>query len=69
MNEPRLMGNGEGHTVLILTDAESRLIRGLLGDLILFGHNDGERAFNRGIQRGTERLQAEAKASSASSKR
>lgn len=59
----RLMGNGEGNTTLILTDAESRLIRELLApdDDILHaeGNGRGLAAFNRGIQRGTDRIKAE----------
>lgn len=54
---------GQGHTTLILTDAESRIIRKLLIEL----HDQtsdgyGIDAFNRGIARATERMQAEAKA-------
>lgn len=60
----KLMGNGEGHTLLILTDAESRLIRDTLEAA---GSARGEMtsadraviAFNAGIQRGTDRIKAE----------
>lgn len=59
-----LMGNGEGHTVLILTDAESRLIREQLDGQPGRTNSDAHReaafaSWNRGIQRGTERIQAE----------
>lgn len=50
------IGNGEGHTLLVLTDAESRLIRDLL-----LGFPEQHAAFNRGIRRGTERMAAEFK--------
>lgn len=64
---PNLMGNGEGHTVLILTDAESRLIRRQLfpepGATNSAGHGaEACDAFNRGIQRGTDRIATEFKA-------
>lgn len=63
------IGNGEGHTLLVLTDAESRLIRQLLELEAELAEGDSERpipcaalrAFNRGIQRGTERMAAEFK--------
>lgn len=60
------LGNGEGFTTLILTDAESRLIRKALDD-----HPDvagplssapgcrAVQAFNAGIQRATDRIKAE----------
>jgi hypothetical protein len=56
-----LLGNGEGHTVLILTDAESRLMRAVLNSA---GPGEAARvqaaqAFNAGIHRGTERIKAE----------
>jgi hypothetical protein len=54
------------HTLLILTDAESRLIREHLHNLEQFTNDPYSRcateltaAFNRGIVRGTERMQAE----------
>ena len=55
----RLLGTGEGNTVVILTDKESALIRSLLGDLLLFGNSEGIDAFNRGVARGTERIKTE----------
>ena len=59
----KLMGNGEGHTVLILTQEESKLLRELLtpgADVLCAGTNaQGLAAFNRGIQRGTDKLKAE----------
>jgi hypothetical protein len=61
----RIMGNGEGHTCLILTDAESRLIRRVLADAIAQADSltDGPVqatvAYNRGIQRATDRIAAE----------
>lgn len=59
-----LMGNGEGHTVLILTDAESRLIREQLDGNPGRTNSDAHRsaafaAWNRGVQRGTEKVKAE----------
>lgn len=56
----RLLGHGDGNTLVILTDAESRLIREALCEQ----HDqtsDGAAidAFNRGVIRGTERIQAE----------
>lgn len=55
--------SGQGNTLVILTDAESRLIR-----LALIEHHDqtseGEPldSFNRGIARGTARMAEEFKA-------
>lgn len=72
MNEPKLMGNGEGHTVVILTGEESMRMREFLSwsarnaDPMGLGDTmagEAYAAFNRGIKRGTERLQAEATAS------
>lgn len=55
-----LLGNGEGHTLLILTDSESRLIRAALErDAKSHGAELPTAAFNRGIQRGTEKLKAD----------
>lgn len=48
------LGNGEGFTTLVLTDAESRLIRECLDN-----HDRALRAYNAGIQRGTDRIKAE----------
>jgi hypothetical protein len=58
------MGNGEGNTLLILTDDESRLIRAVLGSR---GPGDearlqAEAALHRGIARGTAKLTEEFKA-------
>lgn len=54
------MGNGEGHTVVVLTDAESRLLRELLCDLHdQTSDGSGIDAFNRGIARGTAKLAEE----------
>lgn len=52
-----------GSTLLILTDAESRLIRRVLeGDESAVGLLwSASEAFNRGIKRGTERLAEEFK--------
>lgn len=64
-----LLGNGEGHTLLILTDSESRLIRSVLAE------DSGVRvvaamtAFNRGVKRGTERLKADSAARQKAGKR
>ncbi len=66
----KLMGKGEGHTLLILTDAESQLIREVLdmADTIEdeMGGNESslkafraQRAFRDGIARGTAKLQEE----------
>jgi hypothetical protein len=61
----RLMGNGEGHTVVILTDAESRLIRDALELEVELAEYDRPKpaqallAFNRGIARGTAKLAEE----------
>lgn len=59
-----LLGNGSGLTALLLTDAESRLIRAQLDPQP--GQTNSEQhqrealaAYNRGIQRATERIQAE----------
>jgi hypothetical protein len=59
-----LLGDGEGHTCLILTDAESRLIRGQLapepGQTNSETHQrEALAAFSRGIVRGTARVQEE----------
>jgi hypothetical protein len=59
---PRVtMGNGEGFTTLILTDAESRLIRKVLEHPGLIVEPEGAplAAFSAGIQRATARIQAE----------
>ena len=55
----RLLGTGEGNTVVILTDKESALLRELLSEVEACGDNRGILAFNRGIARGTERVKAE----------
>lgn len=56
----RLMGNGEGHTVLILTDAESRLVRAAVAAYCAYSDDTVPlHAFNQGIQRGTARIKAE----------
>jgi hypothetical protein len=68
-----LMGNGEGNTLLILTDAESRLIREVLDMADTLEDDDGgnassikafdaQRAYAAGVKRGTAKLQEEAKA-------
>lgn len=60
------IGNGEGHTVLVLTDTESRLIRYCLEQYEKErGSSSGAtptRAWANGIQRATERMRAEEKA-------
>lgn len=54
---------GQGHTLLILTDAESRLLRGALTAYsTVGGGRQPLEAFNRGIQRGTEKMSEESKA-------
>lgn len=62
------MGNGEGHTVLILTGEESMRMREFLTwhaqNIDPMGTENSRagamlQAFNRGIQRGTDKLQAE----------
>ena len=69
----RITGNGEGYTVLILTDAESRLIRGVLDMADTLEDDDGgnassikafnaQRAYAQGLKRATERMKAEEKA-------
>lgn len=54
-----LMGDGEGHTVLILTDAESRLIREAFGHCGYPYDSEALAAYDRGVQRGTEKVKAE----------
>lgn len=58
----RVMGNGEGFTTLILSDAESRLIRGVL-EVVSAPSTRPEAkalaAYNAGIQRATARIQSE----------
>ena len=49
---------GKGHTMLILTDAESRMLRIVLADHALA---EPLLAFNRGIQRATERMAQQSK--------
>jgi hypothetical protein len=56
-----LIGNGEGNTLLILTDAESRFLREQLDEIAGAGDNRALLIFNRGIARGTAKLQAEFK--------
>ncbi len=67
-----LTGNGEGNTVLIITGEESMAMRKFLtwsaqnADPMGLGDTaagNALEAFNRGIQRGTEKLQAELSAS------
>lgn len=61
----RLLGTGEGNTVVILTDKESARIREALtwiekANGRTSGADGGPLdAFNRGIARGTERVKAE----------
>lgn len=57
----KLMGNGEGLTALLLNDAESRLIRKVLEHpgLIVEPESAPLDAYNRGIQRATDRIKAE----------
>jgi len=55
------LGNGEGFTTVILTDAESRALRRHLEGYGVCDPN-GQLAlelFNRGIQRATDRIKAE----------
>lgn len=69
----RITGNGEGLTVLLLTDAESRLIRKALAEAVTleddFGDPDEKKimpsavaAYTAGVERATERMKAEEKA-------
>lgn len=64
---------GKGHTLLILTDAESRCIRTLLQRRVERAEQEEPsreadharsalRDFNRGIQRGTDKMAEESKA-------
>lgn len=60
----KYIGNGEGHTLLILTDAESRLLRAVLETLdASFAQQpkcaEALAAFNAGIARGTAKIQEE----------
>jgi hypothetical protein len=58
----RLLGKGEGHTVVILTGEESALIRRVLEEGPVVPDDqlqEAERAFNRGVARGTERIKGE----------
>lgn len=64
---PPLMGNGEGHTLLILTDAESRLIRETLCHALPSTHLAVE-AYYSGLFRGTVKLAEEFKAEQAARK-
>lgn len=66
MNEPKLLGNGEGHTALILLGAETLQLRELLRQICEGAEMvSAQKAdvcltiLNRGIQRGTERIKAE----------
>ncbi len=52
----RVMGDGEGHTTLVLTDAESRLVRNYLTTQEARLELE---AFNRGVHRATARIKAE----------
>jgi hypothetical protein len=56
-----LIGNGEGMSLLILTDAESRLLRSVLDEVEACGDNRGIKVFNAGIARGTAKIQQEFK--------
>lgn len=60
-----LMGNGDGHTLLILTDDESRLLREYLKGV---PNQAFVRAYNAGIARGTAKLAEESKAEQARKK-
>lgn len=55
--------SGQGNTLLILTDAESRLIREFLtkASFTSLEATAAHSSFNNGIQRGTERMAAEFK--------
>ena len=55
---------GQGNTLLILTDSESRLMRAVLnsGGPGEAARTEAAAAFNRGIQRGTARMTEESKA-------
>ncbi len=59
MNAPNLMGNGEGHTLLILTDAESREFKADLEKAVGLVSPRVMAIFHAGVLRGTERLAAE----------
>lgn len=52
---------GRGNTLLVLTDAESRLIRQALANELHCGP-EPIAAFNRGIARGTAKMAEESKA-------
>jgi hypothetical protein len=65
-----LIGTGEGNSLLIVTDAESRLLRKVLeaalegcgtGGLLDGSEERALAAFNAGIARGTAKLQQEFK--------
>lgn len=60
-----LIGNGEGNTLVILTDRESRLLRTFIHEVLLQSNSPVPRAamlaFDRGIMRGTAKLQQEFK--------
>lgn len=61
-----LIGNGEGRALLILTDAESRLIReqlfpGLGGTNSAQHQQEASEAFTRGLRRGVEKMAEELK--------
>ncbi|HKY41365.1 MAG TPA: hypothetical protein VJN18_35775 [Polyangiaceae bacterium] len=62
----RHIGNGEGHTVLVLTDAESRLIRDVLQTNAECSESPlaprAVKAWASGVARATERMRAEEKA-------
>ena len=62
----RITGNGEGLTALLLTDAESRLIREAMHRAVIGGFESDwfavTDAWGKGIQRATERMKAEEKA-------
>lgn len=55
---------GQGNTLLILTDAESRLIRKVLDQLVTerAEANQALGAYNNGVSRGTAKMTEESKA-------
>lgn len=57
-------GSGEGNTLLILTDAESRLLRKVVTQMVTERDEcqRAQAAYAAGVSRGTARLQEEAKA-------
>lgn len=59
---PPLMGNGEGCTVAIFTDAESRFMREATDELAACGDNRAALICARAVARGTAKLAEEFKA-------